>query len=95
MASVADFEDDGQIQARDTSAGLRDHGRAGVDPGDSPMRPHPLRQATRLVPEATAHVQDLIPCTNGTGIEHPLLDLLDLRVLVDAVQPAKGCLGVS
>jgi hypothetical protein len=47
------------------------------------------------MPEATAHIQNLIPRPDRTDIEHPPLDLLDQWVCVGAIEPAKDCPGVN
>jgi hypothetical protein len=67
---VADFEGDGEGQARYTLAGRGDHGAVGVDTGYTSVWPDPLDEAARLVPESAAHIQDLIAFADRAGIEH-------------------------
>ena len=92
---VADFEGDGEGQARYTLAGLGDHGGVGVDTGYPSVRPDPLDEAARFVPESAAHIQDLIAFADWAGIEHLLPDLLDGGIPVHAVKPAEDGLGVN
>jgi hypothetical protein len=83
----------GQGQARAAPTGLGDHGWIGIDPGHPPLRPGQLGEAAHLMPQATAHVQNLIPPPHRADILHPLLDLLDQRALIGAIEPAEDCLG--
>jgi hypothetical protein len=92
---VADFEGDGEGQARYTLAGLGDHGGVGVDTGYPSVRPYPLDEAARFVPESAAHIQDLIAFADWAGIKHLLPDLLDRGIPVHPVKPAEGGLGVN
>jgi hypothetical protein len=95
LVSIADFEANGEGRVRSALARLGNHGGVGIDPNDPPLRPCPLAKTAHLMPKATAHIQNLIPLPNRTDIEHPPLDLLDQRVCVGAVQPAKDRPGVN
>ena len=56
MVGVADFEGNGQRQARCTLTGLRDHDRISVDTHDPSLRPDPLGEAACLVCQASFRV---------------------------------------
>ena len=64
-------------------------------PATRPRGPTSSGEATYLMPESAAHVQDLIPFPDRADLKHLPLDLLDQRAFVGAIKPAEDCLGAT